>query len=49
LKGGGNLAILVFDAVAPGETRIMVTAVSANNPRGQSINFTARDSSVVVR
>ncbi|MFZ2053205.1 MAG: secretin N-terminal domain-containing protein [Candidatus Aminicenantales bacterium] len=49
LKGGGNLAILVFDAVAPGETRIMVTAVSANTPRGQSINFTARESRVVVR
>jgi general secretion pathway protein D len=49
IRGGGNLAILVFDAVAPGETRIMVTSVSANRPSGQPINFTSRESRVVVR
>ncbi len=49
LKGGGNMAVLLFDAVAPGETRIMVSGVSANTPSGQGINFTTRESRVVVR
>ncbi len=49
IRGGGNMAILVFDAVAQGETRIMVTSVSANNPSGQPISFTSRESRVVVR
>jgi general secretion pathway protein D len=49
VRGGGNMAILIFDAVAPGETRITVTSVSANSPSGQPINFTARESRVVVR
>ena len=49
IRGGGNMAILVFDAVAPGESRITVTSVSANSPSGQSINFTSRESRVVVR
>ena len=49
IRGGGNMAILVFDAVAQGETRITVTSVSANSPTGQAINFTARESRVVVR
>jgi general secretion pathway protein D len=49
VKGGGNMAVLLFDAVAPGETHIMVTAVSANTPSGQTINFTTRESRVVVR
>jgi len=49
IRGGGNMAILVFDAVAPGESRIMVTSVSANSPSGQPINFTSRECRVVVR
>jgi general secretion pathway protein D len=49
VRGGGNMAILVFDAAAPGETRIMVTGVSANTPTGQAINFSTRESRVVVR
>ena len=49
IRGGGNMAILVFDAVAQGETRIMVTSVSANNPSGRPISFTSRESEVVVR
>jgi hypothetical protein len=43
------MAILVFDAVAQGETRIMVTSASANSPSGQPISFTSRESEVVVR
>ena len=49
IRGGGNLAILVFEAVAQGESRIMVTSVSANSPGGQPITFTSRESQVVVR
>ncbi len=46
---GGNLATLVFEAVAPGETGISVTSVSANSPTGQPISFTSRESRVVIR
>jgi general secretion pathway protein D len=49
IRGGGNIAILVFDAVAQGESQIMVTSVSANSPSGQPINFTSRESHVLVR
>jgi hypothetical protein len=49
IRGGGNMATLIFDAVAPGESRIMVTAVSANSPSGQPIDFTSQESRVVVR
>ncbi|MBM3284674.1 MAG: tetratricopeptide repeat protein [Candidatus Aminicenantes bacterium] len=48
-KGGGNLAILVFEAAAPGETSIAVTSITANAPTGTAINFTSRGSSVIVR
>jgi len=48
-KGGGSLAILVFEAAAQGETRIAVTGVSANGPTGQVVSFTSRESRVVVR
>jgi general secretion pathway protein D len=49
VRGGGNMAILVFDSVSPGETRLMVTGVSANSPTGQTINFTSRESRILVR
>ncbi len=49
VKGGGNMAVLVFEAAAPGETRIMVTGASANTPTGQTISFSTRESRVVVR
>lgn len=49
VRGGGNMAVLVFDAAAPGETQIMVTGASANTPTGQAISFTTRESRVVVR
>ncbi len=48
-KGGGSLAILVFEAAAQGESRIAVAGVSANGPTGQAVNFTSRESRVVVR
>jgi general secretion pathway protein D len=49
IRGGGNMAILVFDSVAPGETAVTVTSVSANSPSGQTISFTGREARVVVR
>jgi general secretion pathway protein D len=49
IRGGGNLAVLVFEAVAPGETGINVMSASANSPTGQPITFSNRDSKVVVR
>jgi len=49
IRGGGNLAILVFEAAGPGESRIAVTSVSANSLTGQPISFTSRESQVIVR
>jgi general secretion pathway protein D len=48
-RGGGNLAILVFEAAAPGEMSVAITGVSANSPTGQAINFVGGASRVVVR
>ncbi len=48
-KGGGNLAVLVFDAASPGETSVNVVGISANAPTGAAINFTSRGSQVIVR
>jgi general secretion pathway protein D len=48
-KGGGNLAVLVFEAAGPGETRVSVMGISANSPTGQAVNFTARESRILVR
>ncbi len=47
-RGGGNLAVLVFEATGAGETPIQVSGVSANAPTGQAISFTSRDARVVV-
>lgn len=48
-RGGGNLAVLVFEAAGKGETRISFAGVSANSSSGQAINFSTRESGVVVR
>jgi general secretion pathway protein D len=48
-RGGGNLAILVFEAAAPGEMTVSVAGISANSPSGQAINFVGGSSRVVVR
>ncbi|MEW5902193.1 MAG: secretin N-terminal domain-containing protein, partial [Acidobacteriota bacterium] len=48
-RGGGNLAVLIFEAAGQGETMISVAGVSANSPTGQAVNFTTRESSVIVR
>jgi len=48
-RGGGNLAVLVFDAAAQGETSIRVVGVTANAPTGAPIRFVSRESQVIVR
>jgi hypothetical protein len=48
-KGGGNLAVLIFEAVAAGETPVTISSVAANGITGQSVSFTSRDARVVVR
>jgi len=49
IKGGGILAVLVFESVAPGEAAIAITSVSANGPTGQPLQFETNESRVVVR
>jgi general secretion pathway protein D len=48
-RGGGNLAVLIFEAAGQGNTPITVSGVSANSPTGQAISFTTRDARVMVR
>lgn len=48
-RGGGNLAVLVFEAAAPGETAIRVVGVTANAPTGTPLNFTSRESRLLIR
>jgi general secretion pathway protein D len=49
IKGGGILAVLVFESVAPGEAAIAITSVSANSPTGQPLQFETNESRVVIR
>jgi general secretion pathway protein D len=48
-RGGGNLAILVFEAASPGEMSVSIAGISANSPNGQAVNFVGGTSRVVVR
>ncbi len=48
-RGGGNLAVLVFEATSQGETRISLAGITANAPTGASLAFTSRESRVAVR
>jgi general secretion pathway protein D len=49
IKGGGILAVLVFESVAPGEGAITVTGVTANGATGEPIQFESNESQVTVR
>ncbi len=49
IKGGGILAVLVFEALEPGEGVISVSGVTANGPTGQSIQFETNESRLMVR
>ncbi len=49
IKGGGILAVLVFESVAPGEGAITVAGVTANSPTGEPVAFEANESQLTVR
>ncbi len=49
IKGGGILAVLVFESLAPGEGIINVSGVTANGPTGQALQFEANESRLVIR
>ncbi len=49
LRGTGTIAVLVFEPVSQGECIISITQVSANSPTGENVEFTTRQSRVVVR
>jgi general secretion pathway protein D len=49
VRGAGNMAVLVFEAVAPGEAVVSLTGVTANSPSGKPIIFETQDAQIVVR
>ncbi len=49
IKGGGILAVLVFESLAPGEGVINVSGITANAPSGQPLPFDSSESRLVVR
>lgn len=49
IAGGGVLATLVFDAVAPGEAVVSITGISGAGPTGQPLTFDRGESRVYVR
>ncbi len=49
IKGGGILAVLVFESIAPGEGAITVAGVTANGPTGEPLAFESNESQVTVR
>jgi len=48
-QGSGSIVTLVFEALAPGETQVAVSSISANSVSGQAVQFDASTSSVRVR
>jgi hypothetical protein len=49
LKGGGTLAVLIFESVSVGETAVAVNSVSANAPNGTPVRFETNETRVFVR
>ena len=49
IGGQGVLAVLVFEAVGPGEATVSVAGVSANGTRGRPVAFETSESRIVVR
>jgi general secretion pathway protein D len=47
-RGRGRVATLVFNAKGKGESSIAFSGISANNPTGQSVNFTSRESQITI-
>jgi hypothetical protein len=48
-RGGGILAVLVFEALAPGEASIDVTDASGKSAAGQPVEFETSSARVVVK
>ena len=48
-RGGGVLAVLVFESVAAGEADIEITDVSGKGVSGQALQFDTSSARVVVR
>jgi general secretion pathway protein D len=49
IKGGGILAVLIFESLGPGEGVINVSGVTANGPTGAPLQFESNESRLVVR
>ncbi|MCP2620098.1 cohesin domain-containing protein [Candidatus Aminicenantes bacterium AC-334-K16] len=48
-KGGGTIAVLVFQAKEPGEATLSFSGISAMGPTGTPLVFETRDCQVVIR
>ncbi|MGD8538848.1 MAG: cohesin domain-containing protein [Candidatus Aminicenantes bacterium] len=48
-RGRGRVATLVFNSKGKGESPIAFSGISANSPTGQSVNFTSRESRIIIR
>jgi len=48
-KGSGRVATLVFECIAPGETVISISGVSANSDTGDFVNFETDQAQVRIR
>jgi general secretion pathway protein D len=48
-KGSGTLAVLVFTAVAPGETSVSISGYSALGTTGQSVTLSTGDARILIR
>jgi general secretion pathway protein D len=49
VKGGGSIAVLVFEAATGGEVTISISSVTANSPTGKAVSFETSESQIVVR
>jgi general secretion pathway protein D len=49
VRGSGNIVTLVFEALAPGESQVAVSSISANSTRGQPVSFDATTSNIRIR
>lgn len=48
-QGSGSIVTLVFEALAPGETQVAVSSVSANSVTGGAVQFDASSSNIRIR
>ena len=49
VRGGGTLAVLVFEAKAPGEAVVAVTNCTASGPMGQALSFQTGEARIRIR